>query len=141
MAAQPFIRAKMKQHFFLNGFVETQPTETGAKEIDVFHPSYRVKRILKQSINNLKDDIILDVIQNEKRGFITLNIDISTDSLEEFLRNLIEKYIPADYPENLRVLYKEMLKILLSSFLVPEMKSEMKEELVEIAENFVTKQC
>jgi hypothetical protein len=37
----------MKNHFYKNAHLITTPTEKGMKDIDVFHPSYRVKRLNK----------------------------------------------------------------------------------------------
>ena len=53
LAAQPYIRSIFKQHFYEYGIINTAPTEKGNKDLDVFHPSYRVKRIDKDPISNL----------------------------------------------------------------------------------------
>jgi hypothetical protein len=45
LQAQPEIRRGLKKHIYEYGVLETSPTQKGLKELDVFHPSYRVKRI------------------------------------------------------------------------------------------------
>lgn len=73
MSVQPFIRSKVKQMLYKNGYLVTQPTEDGKKTLDVLHNNYRVKRLnekledLKNAntpgeADNGKGDIILEVI-------------------------------------------------------------------------------
>lgn len=77
LGAQPYLRQKFKQHFYKYGSITTTPTEKGVKDIDVFHPSYRVKRITDEQLSNFHplyreerksrdqpqdDEIFLDVI-------------------------------------------------------------------------------
>lgn len=45
LTCQPEIRRGLKKHIYEFGVLETQPTLKGLKELDVFHPSYRVKRL------------------------------------------------------------------------------------------------
>lgn len=84
LQSQPDIRRAFKKHIYDHGILQTQPTEKGKKELDVFHPSYRVKRINKR-LNELKEndqcstDIFLDVLQNESLGLITFDIIIKDD--------------------------------------------------------------
>ena len=59
-----------------NGFLETEPTEKGKKELDIFHPSYRVKKVKKWLKELEDDDIFLDIEQNVALGLITFKIDI-----------------------------------------------------------------
>lgn len=35
----------VKKNFYEEAYLQTDPTEKGMKDLDVFHPSYRVKRI------------------------------------------------------------------------------------------------
>ena len=142
MAVEPYLRSLLKQHFYNTGCLSTEPTETGAKELDVFHPSYRVKRIKEEPVRNFEnDDRMLDILQNEKRGYITVRVEIREEQLNQFFRNLQEKYSPAEYPVKLKTFYDEMLRSLLQDFLMPDVQKEVKEELAESAENFVISQC
>ena len=60
----------------------------------MFHPSYRVKRINRQSIESFyNDDLFLDVLQNEKNGLITVRIELEPRNQEEFLKFLEGFYI------------------------------------------------
>jgi len=107
LQSQPEIRRALKKHIYDNGILQTQPTEKGKKELDVFHPSYRVKRLNKK-LNEMKEndqcatDIFLDVLQNESLGLITYEIVIKDDCEDtkignKFFQSMYEKY---KYPDD-----------------------------------------
>ena len=161
----------MKQYFFNHALITTEPTEKGEKDLDVFHPSYRVKRINKQPLQafqpdrsmyslgrrrgqdvdqhmNLDDtmegDIFLDILQNEKAGLITVQITLNKDDQDKFYEELQSLYIE---PENNNDIIKQwniMRKEILSRLfdaLIPEVKKELRNQLREAAENWVIKRC
>ena len=74
LQSQPDIRRGFKKHYYDYGVITTQPTEKGKKELDVFHPSYRVKRVSKKLSDLQNTDLFLDILQNESLGLITYNI-------------------------------------------------------------------
>jgi hypothetical protein len=45
LAAEPYLRSLIKKEIEDKGYITTEPTDKGKKDIDVFHPSYRVKHI------------------------------------------------------------------------------------------------
>ena len=51
LSAQPVIRNQMKNHLNENGYLSTKLTEQGRKDLDLFHPSYRVKLVQKMPLN------------------------------------------------------------------------------------------
>ena len=56
----------MKKHMYNVGTISTEPSEQGKKDLDPFHPSYRVKRIKSEPLNNLINneglqDLFLDI--------------------------------------------------------------------------------
>ena len=90
LQCQPDIRRFFKKFVKENGFLETEATEKGKKELDVFHPSYRVKKVRKWLKELEDDDFFLDVEQNVTLGLITFKIDVSEK--EKHLAKLFEKY-------------------------------------------------
>lgn len=53
------------------------PTEQGRKDLDLFHPNYRVKHVKNRKINELLtegSDLFLDILQCEKAGLVTVYI-------------------------------------------------------------------
>ena len=61
----------------LCGSVTTEPTEQGKKDLDPFHPSFRVKRIKDKRLDDFRDDLFLDIIQSSKQGLISFKVDFN----------------------------------------------------------------
>lgn len=74
LQCQPDIRRGFKKHIRDFGVIQTEPTEKGLKELDVFHPSYRVKRVNKKLKELADTDLFLDILQNEALGLIKYQI-------------------------------------------------------------------
>ena len=52
LSVQPRLRARAKEHMTNIGTVSTDPSEQGKKDLDPFHPSFRVKRIKHMKITD-----------------------------------------------------------------------------------------
>jgi hypothetical protein len=96
----------MKSHFYANAHLSTSPTEKGMKDIDPFHPSYRVKRIDKAPLfkfnpryigkgdgkfsveKNFGTDLFMDILANEKNGLINVIIQVDKDTQIKFYEEL-----------------------------------------------------
>lgn len=157
LQSQPDIRRGFKKHVHDYGIIVSEPTEKGLKELDIFHPSYRVKRVSKK-LKDMTDDLFLDIIQNESLGLITFTIMIE-DNIEDVSANQIgNKFFQKmfDYfkfPEDAtkwRFLRREIFEIFSAqntqankgskSFLM-SIVDEVKNELKEDAEKYVIDQC
>lgn len=140
----------MKKHIYEYGVIETRPTDKGLKELDVFHPSYRIKRLNKK-LSDLQDtDLFLEILQNESLGLITFNISIQDDCDDErignkFFQNMLDKFKSPDDTSKWKFVRREIFEIFTAqssenrnskSFLVSIM-DEIKNELREDSENFV----
>eukprot|EP01022_Parablepharisma_sp_SALTPOND_P012496 TRINITY_DN1607_c0_g1_i1.p1 TRINITY_DN1607_c0_g1~~TRINITY_DN1607_c0_g1_i1.p1 ORF type:complete len:1819 (-),score=141.65 TRINITY_DN1607_c0_g1_i1:4604-9991(-) len=152
-ATQPLLRKKLREHFLKKGEASTTPTPKGALELDVFHPSYRVKRISKRPLYTFLDDIWLDVLQKEHDGLIVSNICLNSDSFTEFtnwMENLValneyelsqlnepQKDIVNEYNEIL----KTSLSIAIKDFLLPDIKRQIRNSLENIASQYVVRQA
>jgi hypothetical protein len=108
----------MKGHFYANAYISTSPTEKGMKDIDAFHPSYRVKRIDKAPLSqfnprfmgkndsrfngdkNLGTDLFMDILTNEKSGLINVTISIEKDIQTKFYEELGQLYFPVEDKAN-----------------------------------------
>ena len=77
MISHPYIKEFVYEYLRNNCYISTNPTEEGQKQLDVFHPSFRTKRIRDQPIKTFsEDDLFLDIIQREKEQLIIVNIQI-----------------------------------------------------------------
>ena len=62
ISSEPDIRRGYKKYIMEHGYIKTEPTEKGMKELDVFHPCYRTKRVWKK-LSELQDsDLYLDIL-------------------------------------------------------------------------------
>lgn len=155
LQCQPDIRRGFKKHIRDYGIILTEPTEKGRKELDVFHPSYRVKRVQKKLKELADTDLFLDILQNESLGLITFQIQIHDDNEDErignkYFQNMFEKFKYPDDTTKWRFLRREIFEIFSAqstqanrgqkSFL-SSILEEIKLELKEDAESFVTNCC
>jgi len=113
----------MKNNLRLHGFLRTQPTDQGKKDLDVFHPSYRVKNIQQKPLHELCDvtkeqgDLYLDILQNEKAGLIKVDILMDPNQEQEFKYMLEKHYLPIDEPKKeYNIMRQEVLKNLIEIF-------------------------
>ena len=79
MMCHPYIKEYVYEYLRNSCYVSTEPTEEGEKQLDVFHPSYRTKRINERPIKTFVDDLFLDVYQREQEKLIKINIEIKQD--------------------------------------------------------------
>ena len=51
------------------------------RELDIFHPSYRVKRLNRKldEPQSFNDDLMIDVLHNESLGLIDVQITVEND--------------------------------------------------------------
>lgn len=87
LASEPDIRRGLKKHIYEFGYIRTEPTDKGNKELDVFHPSYRVKRVNKKLSDLADKDLFLDILQNESLGLISFKIVIEDDCQDKVIGN------------------------------------------------------
>ena len=83
MTNHPYIKNFVYEYLRNNCYVSTNPTEEGKKQLDVFHPSFRTKRIKEKPIKTFsEDDLFLDIIQREKEKLIEVIIQIKENEEE-----------------------------------------------------------
>jgi len=85
----------MKNNIKEHATVTTVLTEQGKKDLDLFHPSYRVKCVRQLPLNELmnKSDLYLDILQCEKAGLVTVNFTIDPVKQANFKNWLMSLYM------------------------------------------------
>ena len=86
MMCHPYIKEYVYDYLRYNCYVSTTPTEEGKKQLDLFNPSFRTKRIKERPIKTFTDDLFLDILQKEKEKLIDVIIEIrqQPDSMKIF---------------------------------------------------------
>ncbi len=140
----PFIRDYARTCFKSQCTISTDPTEEGKKELDGFHPSFRVKRLRNKPIETFNNDLFLDILEAEKKGWITVVVNFGDNFFKELTEKLNHTYhsklIITDIESvahSWRVMREETIRIFVAEHCIPYFKKEVKQELKEKAENFV----
>lgn len=134
----------MKKHVYANYELSTSPTEQGLKDLDLFHQSYRVKRVKGLDLRKLKaqSDLYLDIEQCEKTGLIRVEIKIDHSKKEEFKDMLASFYMQKmEGSRDWNIMRSEVIRILYEDILSKEIVKEIRDEIKEEAENFVIARC
>eukprot|EP00743_Colponemidia_sp_Colp-15_P007289 GILK01007872.1.p1 GENE.GILK01007872.1~~GILK01007872.1.p1 ORF type:complete len:1816 (-),score=424.36 GILK01007872.1:186-5633(-) len=149
ISCEPKLRQYIRRVYMDKVTVTTAPTSVGKKELDVFHPSYRVKNFFQMPTSQFTGDLYLDLEQCEERALITVRFELPTDYSGEdrILQELEKAYLfegPED-PESIsiqwNVIRKEILRACLSIFLYPLFEREVRHRLLEDAKDYVAKQA
>lgn len=124
-----------KENFREYGSVSTNPTEQGRKDLDLFHPNYRVKQVLKRKIKDLLtegSDLFLDILQCEKAGLVEIYIENDIFRAEEFKQKMESMYmVNSEQKESWNLMRCEVIRMLLEETLKAEIVRELREELRE----------
>ena len=131
----------MKQTISEHGHITTVLTEQGKKDLDLFHPSYRVKCVHEFSLAKLRNqnDLYLDILQCEKAGLISVNISVDKTKQANFKNFLMSLYMqdPESASDQWNILRTEIIELLVEKLLIKELIKELREEIKEEAEAFV----
>lgn len=145
LSAQPYIRNEIKNFVSEHAHITTELTEQGKKDLDLFHPSYRVKCVRRLPLSSLRNqnDLYLDVIECEKAGLITVNITVDQEKLNSLKQELIPLYMSNSQSEEdlWNRMRKNIITTLIEKLLLKELIKELREEIKEEAEAFVISKC
>lgn len=123
----------MKENISQHGYITTELTEQGRKDLDLFHPSYRVKCVKGLPLTKLRDqsDLYLDILQCEKAGLITVNIAVDKTKQANFKNFLMGLYMqdPESEADQWNILRQEIIKTLVDKILIRELIKEIREEI------------
>lgn len=144
----PFIRSYARICFKAQCTISTEPTEEGKKELDVFHPSFRVKRLKNKPIETFNNDLFLDILESEKKGWISLTVNFGDNFFKDLTEKLNHTYHSKQMNSEIdsvahgwRVMREETIRIFVAEHCIPYFKKEVKQELKEKAESFVLNEC
>ena len=138
-SVEPSLRTYVKKLFLDNGLLTTEPTEAGEKVLDIFHESFRVKRLQNLRLTELSKfstddgsgDIFLDVVQNENKKLINVHIGLDEHFHGHLIENFTHLLVSERASEEQRSLGRELIIIMLRDHLLPDLAKELRAELQE----------
>jgi transcriptional accessory protein Tex/SPT6 len=146
IAVQPCVRSEVKKLYYQGGRVSTAPTEKGKKELDLLGPAYDVKRIKNEPVQNFMQDSdrFIRVEEQVKLGNITREIAIVPEELDNFLYRLKTYWagqLSSGGDSNNTWGKVRDQAIQEFSQLIPRFQTEIIEEILELAQDHVTRSC
>ena len=143
LGAQPELRKYLRERYMDLVTVSTVPTEKGNRELDVFHRSFRVKRLKGIPRDKFVDDLWLDIEACERSELIKVAID--DKNFSEYTKNDLQQYYYDNHNDDFQqwgTLYKEVIRILLDKVLLAELQKQLRKDLVKRAHEYViAKSC
>ncbi len=140
LSATPQLRRELWQRYFDNVTISTKPTKKGEREVDVFNPSYRVKRLDEVPFSKFDDDLWYELLTAQKRDFINVYFN-DEDFQENILKELSRFYSVSDSPEEVgkewQLFHDEVLNWVIKNELFPLFKKQMAEAIKKKSEKFV----
>lgn len=119
--------------------ISTKPTELGLRELDVFHPSFPVKRIHNKPANTFTKELFMEILNAEKEGHITYSIDISEEEKDKFKEEMLKCYSEGNN-KKWKITRDEVIKETFSK-LIPMFKKELVEWLTDQSESYILEKC
>lgn len=148
LATEPAIRNSVRQYFYANAVITTNPTSAGESTLSPFHPLGLVKRLSNKPLSSFDGtDVFLRILNAEKDGLITMTIGLKTEEIvkHEGLGNEKEIASLGAYIEQLQNLYLSsgtsegsqawnevrlgILKDALKDIVIPELEQEARVRL------------
>jgi len=143
----PFISLLFRDYIYEYATLTTTPTDEGLKELDVTHPSFRVKRITNKPLNSFNDDLFTDIYLSEKSNLITVKIELDKEKelilkdifRKAFLNNSIDKKNVLNNEWN--TVREEVLRMLIDECVLPKQIADIKRFLKHKAEDVIIEKC
>lgn len=144
LCTYPPIRAYIFNFLRQYGHLSTSPTEKGETELDIFHQSFRVKRLLNKPLHSFNNDLFLDIVKNEKEKLISYNISFEDQDLKTLNETLLKCYVQPrvqyEITQKWNVIREKVIETLME-LIIPEFKNEIIQQLSESAEKFIIQQA
>lgn len=140
IAAHPAIRKCVLEKYMQGVKISTKPTEKGEKELDMFHSSYRTKRLKIVPLEKFTDDLWMDIEECKEKGLIEVVFEH-----EEVLKNIIdwmkalyyEPYPGDRYEKEWQTFYDEIIERVIGVVLKPELEKRAIQELKEKSVDYI----
>nr|CAD7453944.1 unnamed protein product [Timema tahoe] len=147
LSRDPLVRKCVRETFFERAKVDVMPTKKGIKEIDENHPCYSMKYLKNKPVRDFVGDQFLKLVMAEEDKLLTITISemieglMTSQSYADEVKNL---YYRDEFSKNVQEwnnLRGEIVELALTRFLLPDLRKELKTNLLTEARESVLKMC
>ncbi|XP_046634499.1 transcription elongation factor SPT6-like [Daphnia pulicaria] len=146
IAKEPSVRKFVRESFFERARFDVIPTKEGLKKIDEMHDLYSLKFLKNKPVRDLVNDQFLRLWVAEQDKLLTIvfqtKIDgATTASYLDDMKSLLTRDESSKLVQEWDDLRKEIIDLALSKFVLPSLVKELKEKLLNEAQDFVKRAC
>ncbi|XP_065344159.1 transcription elongation factor SPT6 [Cloeon dipterum] len=146
LSREPLVRSTIRQAYQERAKLTVRPTKKGMKEIDENHPCYSVKYLKDKPVTDLKGDMFLQLCMAEQEKLLTLTLSEDIDGMTtiSYLTEMKNLYTKDGFSKNVQewnTLRTDCVELAYKKFILPQMRTELKEKLLREAKDCVLKAC
>lgn len=146
LAREPLVRKCVREMYMERAKISVRPTKKGIKEIDENHPIYAMKYLKDKPVNELVGDqfLKLSIAEQDKLIEISFSDHFEGNTSDNYVDEMKQLYHRDEFSKNvqdwnaLRVGAAEMA---LSRMVIPDMKKELRSNLMAESKEFVLRTC
>ncbi|XP_022911236.2 transcription elongation factor SPT6 isoform X1 [Onthophagus taurus] len=146
IAREPLVRKCVREVFFERAKISIHPTKKGIKEIDETHNCYTLKYVKDKPVRDLTNEqfLKLSLAEEEQLIKITINESIEGSTSNSYIDEVKQLYIKDEFSKNVQdwnALRVECVERALTRCIFPDLKMELKRNLLNEAKEAVLKAC
>nr|Q93148.2 RecName: Full=Suppressor of Ty 6 homolog; AltName: Full=Abnormal embryogenesis protein 5 [Caenorhabditis briggsae] len=150
ISRQPLVRSRVRQEFRDNAHFWVKPTKKGRDTIDETHPLFNKRYIKNKPIRNLTDEEFLYYHKAKQDGLIDMVLMYESDEDQAANQFLVKKFLSdsifrkdeyTDNVEQWNAVRDQCVNMAITEMLVPYMKEEVYNTILEEAKMAVAKKC
>ncbi|XP_012145851.2 transcription elongation factor SPT6 isoform X1 [Megachile rotundata] len=146
LAREPLVRKCVREMYMERAKISVKPTKKGIKEIDENHPIYGMKYLKDKPVRDLVGDQFLNLViaEEDKLITITLSDSIEGNTTSNYVDETKQLYYRDEFSKNVQdwnALRVGSVEIALTRMVIPNLKKELKTNLIAEAKECVMRAC
>nr|XP_031850226.1 transcription elongation factor SPT6-like [Nomia melanderi] len=143
---EPLARKCVREMYMERAKLSVKPTKKGIKEIDENHPLYALKYVKNKPVADLVGDQFLKLVMGEEDKLVTLTFSdvIDGNTTSNYIDEVKQLYYRDEFSKNVQdwnTLRTNSVEIALNRILIPQLKKELRSNLLTEAKECVMKAC
>ncbi|XP_068086670.1 transcription elongation factor SPT6 [Anabrus simplex] len=146
LSRDPLVRRCVRETYFERAKISVRPTKKGIKFIDENHYLYSMKYIKNKPVRDLTDDQFLKLTVGESDKLINLTLSEKIDGITSasYIEEAKQLYYRDEFSKHVQdwnALRGEAVDLALTRLLLPDLRKELKANLIMEARECVLKTC